>query len=423
MEKSRGNWRTILLAVGGAGGGLLAIGFATLLAVYAGFASLPGSFHNDPLTNLQAEVTASALILAGAILLIAGYYSIQRLRGREIPPANVQPLKLWQGIVLFIVWVGSAGLAEVLFKDDLLRWFTPPLYLVAIGTPVYFLARLAAGGLLHGTRQRMWGVFSTSMALGTSLAILAEGSLAILGLIGVGVYFGVHPGQMTQLRDFLNHLSTAPDVEQFLTTFSDWLTNPLTILVALLFFSGFTPFIEETAKSIAPWILFDRLDSPAQGFAIGALSGAGFGLLESLLASSAPDSSWATTLLVRGGSTMMHVMAAGITGWSIAAFRARRQARYLVGGYALAMFLHSLWNACVVMIVIGGVLTAAQVNAPDILGVLLIGFGIAVLGALLLSIPILLGMTNWRLRSRANSPDAPSSPVQAEPREESGGVE
>ena len=99
-----------------------------------------------------------------------------------------------------------------------------------------------------------------------------------------------------------------------------WLNNPLVFLLALLFFSGLTPVIEETAKSIAAWTVFDHLDSPAQGFVIGALSGAGFGLSESLLASATPDSSWAATLMIRGGSTMMHIMTASLTGWGIASF-------------------------------------------------------------------------------------------------------
>lgn len=399
MEKQNGDWRTILQAVGGVGGALLAFALAVLMAAYAGFSSLPGRFHSDAVTNLQAIITASGIALAGAVLLIAGTYSIQRLRGREIPLADLQPPKIWQGVALFVLWVGAAGLAEVFFNNDTLRWFTPPLYLLAIGTPVYFLIRLGTGGLLRGSRQRLWGAFSTGMALGTSIAILAEGGLAILGLLGVGLYYGFHPNQLAQLQNLANQLTNTPNLDQLLTTFSDLLTNPLTILIALLFFSGFTPFIEETAKSITAWILFDHLDSPAQGFAIGALSGAGFALLESLLASASPDPSWAVTLLVRGGSTMMHIMAAGITGWGIASFRAHRQARYLFGTYALAMFLHSLWNACVVLVVTGSAHTMVPSGTPDAFGVMLIGLGVAILVTLALAIPIVLGTVNWRLRT------------------------
>ncbi len=60
-------------------------------------------------------------------------------------------------------------------------------------------------------------------------------------------------------------------------------------MVALLFFSVFAPLVEETAKSLTAWTIFDHLSSPAQGFAIGALSGTGFGMVESLLASVQPD--------------------------------------------------------------------------------------------------------------------------------------
>src|ERR1700690_4511872 len=314
------DWRTVLLGISSLGGVLSAFLFAALIIVYTIIGLFDQGSANNIQTALQDVVIASGIALIGVVFLPSVYYSVQRLRGKEIPQAAPKLLKIWQGILLLFLWAGAAVLAQLLVDNDILKWFTPPLYLLAIGTPVYFLVRLASGGLNPGSRQRVWGVVATSIALGSTFAILIELMLVIVGLLVVAAYLGLHPELLAAARQITDQITNASNIDTVLNAVEPWLNNPLAFLLALLFFSGFAPVIEETAKSLAVWTVFDRLDSPAQGVVIGALSGAGFGLVESLLASATPDSSWGATLLVRGGSTMMHIMTASLTGWGIASF-------------------------------------------------------------------------------------------------------
>ena len=318
------DWRSILLGVASLAGALSAFALAGLMLLYALFGLIHPVPNLDSSMTLQAVVLASAILLTGAMSLPAAYYSLQRLRGAEIPEAAPKLLKAWQGLLLLLLWAGAALLAQLMVNNDVLRWFTPPLYLLAIATPVYLLVRLATGGLNAGSRQRLWGIPVASIALGTTSAIIAEAALMVIGLAAGAIYLGFHPEQLSVLRQIADRLANASNVESALNLVEPWLNNPLVVVLALLFFSVLTPVIEETAKSIATWAVFDHLGSPAQGFVIGALSGAGFGLVESLLASATPDASWAATLLVRGGSTMMHIMTASLTGWGIASFRTLR---------------------------------------------------------------------------------------------------
>jgi RsiW-degrading membrane proteinase PrsW (M82 family) len=325
------------------------------------------------------------------------------LRGEAIPAAAPKLLTIWQGILLLLLWAGAALLAQLLINSDILMWFTPPLYLLAIGTPVYFLVRLASGGLNAGSRQRIWGVVSTSIALGTTLSIITEMMLVIVGLVLVAGYIGLHPELLAAIKQITNQITNTSSIDAVLNAVGPWLNNPLVFLLALLFFSGFTPVIEETAKSIAVWTVFDHLDSPAQGFVIGALSGAGFGLFESLLASATPDSGWGATLMIRGGSTMMHIMTASLTGWGIASLHAGRtgggRVASVIVRYALAVCLHGLWNASVIMIAFGSLRMPPNMDAPDLVGKVLIFSGVSVLVILCLTIPLALGMINKRLRT------------------------
>ena len=403
MEKRGRDWRTILLGISGICGAVSAFSFAALIIVYTAFGLLRQNYPQDNQTTLQAVVVASAIVLIGVVFLPSGYYSIQRLRGEAIPAATPKLLTIWQGILLLFIWAGAALLAQLFIDNDILMWFTPPLYLLAIGTPVYFLVRLASGGLNGGSRQRMWGVISTSIALGTTLSIITEMMLVIVGLVLVAGYVGLHPELLAAIKQITDQIKNASSIDAVLNVVGPWLNNPLVFLLALLFFSGFTPVIEETAKSIAVWTVFDHLDSPAQGFIIGALSGAGFGLFESLLASATPDSGWGATLMIRGGSTMMHIMTASLTGWGIAALRAGRtrgrRAMRILPPYALAISLHSLWNASVIMITFGSLRISPNMDAPDLVGKVLIFSGVSVLVILCLAIPLALGMINKRLRT------------------------
>jgi RsiW-degrading membrane proteinase PrsW (M82 family) len=125
-------------------------------------------------------------------------------------------------------------------------------------------------------------------------AIVAELLLGVLALIGVGIYVAMHPEQLSIFQNLLRQLQNASDTEQMINLVSPWLSSPIVLLGALVFFAALSPIIEETAKSLTAWTLFDRLTSPAQGFAIGAISGAAFGLVESLLVSDSPGPGWST---------------------------------------------------------------------------------------------------------------------------------
>ena len=397
------DWRTILLGISSLGGALSAFTFAALIFVFAAFGLLRKDYpQNDPIT-LQDVVIASGIVFIGAVFLPAVYYSIQRLRGKEIPEAAPKLLKIWQGFLLLLLWAGSALLAQRLVDNDILKWFTPPLYLLAIGTPVFFLVRLASGGLNAGSRQRFWGVMVTSIALGAPLSAIAEGMLVIVGLVGAGAYLGLHPEQLAAFKQITDQITNASSIDVALNAIAPWLNNPLVFLLALLFFSGVAPVIEEIAKSLAAWTVFDHLDSPAQGFVVGALSGAGFGLFEGLLASATPDSSWATTLMIRGGSTMMHIMAASLTGWGIASLHAGRtdgrRVLHVIASYTLAIFMHGLWNAAAIMIVFGSLRVQSNTGAPDPIGMVLGFSGISVLIILCLAIPLALVIINKQLRT------------------------
>ncbi len=415
IQQRETDWRTILLATGAAGGAVLIFAGVAFLLVFNGLEGVRPTLAGAHRSALDLVVLCTALIVIAAVLIVALYYSIVKLSGRTIRPANPRLLKFGQALLLIVIWAAAAAGAGFLFDKPIIKWITPLLYALAIAIPVYFFVRLATGGLHPGSRQRLWGVLATGIELGIAPAIIAEVMLVFIAVIALVIYLAIQPGQLTAFEQLASELENAGDMQQVLNAISPWLTSPLTLLLALLFFSGLAPLIEETAKSLAVWSVFDRLSSPAQGFALGALSGAAFGLVESLLVSATPDSSWTLTLLVRGASTMMHIMAASLTGWGIGQFRVTHRWSRLLGMYFLAFALHGVWNGSVVAITFGSLHTASGSSGLDMAGGLLTFLGGSVLLLLCLMIPAGMWAINRRFRSVAEPAAAPGqSGVAAE---------
>ena len=404
MQTRSRDWRTIVLAIVNIFGAVTTLGAAALAVIYNALQPAFQLSTSSDTAPFEVNLLASTLALVSVLFIPAAYYNIREILQKDIPAASPKPLFVWQGVLLVAAWIASAVLAQFFFNTENVKWLSLPFYLLSIVLPAYFLLRLATGGLSAGSRLRVWSLLSTGMMLGTSFAVVIEIGLVILGLAGVGVYLFIHPEQVMAFQQIADKLINASTLDDMMAAAGPLLSSPLTILVALLFFSGFTPLIEETAKSLTVWLIFNRLDSPAQGFVAGALSGAGFGLLESLLASATPDASWSATLLVRGMSTMMHILAASLTGWGIASYRTNKNLFRLIGMYVLAMTLHGLWNASVVIIFFGGMRVTTNSNSLDPLGLIMVSFSALTLILLCLALPVSMGIFNRILKGKVPLP-------------------
>jgi RsiW-degrading membrane proteinase PrsW (M82 family) len=117
------------------------------------------------------------------------------------------------------------------------------------------------------------------------------------------------------------------------------------VVSAFGFIAVLVPLIEELLKPLAVWLFASTLDSPAQGFLFGALSGAAFALFESLNASADASTTWAVIIGGRIGTGILHITASAFVGLGIGyAFKEKRYG-LLLACYGAAVFAHSLWNA------------------------------------------------------------------------------
>jgi hypothetical protein len=412
ISPERHDWRIILLAVVGGFGALLCLALA---AATAGYTILQAWLPPLATNRSSIEDVAGAFMLSGGMILIAGVListllaAIETLQGRADREFVSNPLRWWVVLSWIVVWLGASALAQFLHDRESGTWAIPVLQLLAIAGPIYVLARLAIAGIRGGTRLRLWGSVTSGMLLGTGVAAAVEVVLLLGGIAVGGIYLIANPRQMIALQHLVSQLVRAAEAEESLEVLGPVLSSPLALVLVLAAVALAAPLVEELAKSVPVWAQHDRLSKGADGFWAGALSGAGFAVLEGIMISPDANEGMALILVLRAGSSLMHIVASGLAGWGIAVFRGTGRVNRLLAGYAAGMGVHALWNAVVVAIGYGAIRSTYADAQPDPVGLILSAGGVMILVALIGFLPIALISLNLMFRDR----DASSAMMQS----------
>jgi hypothetical protein len=228
-----------------------------------------------------------------------------------------------------------------------LNWiFLPVLTVLAIVAPIWLLFGIASKGLELGPRWRFFSIFSLSMTVAPFVMVVLEVLVLVFIIIAGSVYVAVtQPGLVGELQALTELLNESMDEEAMFAMIAPYLTNPILIATGIGYIALIVPLIEELFKPLAVWLFARKIETPAQGFALGVLSGAAFALVESLNASSDGTTTWAIIVTTRTGTSVLHMLTSGLVGWGIAsAFGERRIGRFFAA-YASAVLIHGIWNA------------------------------------------------------------------------------
>ena len=106
--------------------------------------------------------------------------------------------------------------------------------------------------------------------------------------------------------------------------------------------------------------------TPGLGFVAGVLSGGGFALFENLTLSATSGVEWALVVSSRIGTSIIHIITTGLTGWALASAWSQKKYPRLIASYFIAVAIHALWNGLVILSIVPVLLPDLQ-NYPDIL--------------------------------------------------------
>ena len=375
--------------------GLWGISLVILLAVIGSLLT------GDMLSATALIMNAAGTAFAGLLLIPSAGYAIFRLLDRPAPFHLRLRRPSW--VILALPPILLLGyLAAKTQVTSLL--FLPVLHVVAAAISVGWLLALGLKGISVGPPQRAWGIFGMGLVAAPFLSLVAE--LAALLSFGV-LYLLINPGLLDNFLE-LSQSMALHSPEALFDQLEPYLMQPSSLYIVLAFGALVVPLVEELFKPVGVWLLFGRKPSAVQGFAAGLLSGAGYALFENFSLGASAGEDWAMVLSARIGTSLIHILTAGLMGWALSLAWTEKRYLRLALSYLAAVAIHAMWNGTVI-IAAAAELFGTQVSLPDIIYTLSAGapviFGVLIMGCFML----LFGF-NATLR-RAIIPPATLQPV------------
>ncbi len=325
---------------------LLLLGIGLLMGV-----AVLGSFFTGEEVKAGQTVFLIAFGFEGIVLLAAAFFSFQKFL-RE--PSVDRDMFIWIPnwlIAGFAIAAGGSILIGYLISDlKTVDWlFLPILTIPAVVLPLGVFLAVGTKKLPFSTRWQTWNVLGLGMTLAPFLLFILEIIVGLVILFIIVAYIMTQPELAAEMQNLSRQIRVlGRESEGALELLSPFLTKPAVIITALLYMAVLVPAIEELFKPLGVWFFAGKLETQAQGFTLGALSGAGYALIETS-AVSGQTADWASLLFTRTGTGLLHITTSALMGAAIVlAWRERRYLRF-VRTYFLAVLLHGVWNALAVL--------------------------------------------------------------------------
>jgi hypothetical protein len=289
--------------------------------------------------------TVTILFLSALLGLVAVLSFMRFLNKPAVDVAVSTSLRGWH-VAGGVIGGGLALLLGQLIQENTsVNWLILPVLTVpAVMLPIWILTSLGARDLSLGTRWRAGSVLGLSLTITPFILFVLEIVVLIVIFILVIIYAVGNPQVVAEFERLSSQfMFLDPESDEALRILMPYLVKPAVIVPVAILFSIIIPLLEELLKPLAVWLLINRLDSAGQGFALGALSGAGFAIIETFNVSG-QAAEWGGLLFTRIGTGLLHITTSALMGGAIyLAFRKRRYLS-LFATYSLVVLLHGLWN-------------------------------------------------------------------------------
>lgn len=351
----------------------------------------------------QQTIIITVSAFQALILTVAAFVSIQRFRQSSFAEQDSSfTVSTWQIVISLILTSVALIIGYWIVQGEIANWLLLPiLTLPAVVLPLFVLLGLGIRGIPLGTRWQSWNTFGLAMTLAPFILVFLELFALLVILVIVVVVLLSQPGFETTIQQLSRQMEVLdPQSKAAQDLIAPYLLKPGVIILALLYFAMIVPMLEELLKPLGVWFFAKRLSSPAQGFALGALSGSAYGLIETL-GVSAQTADWSTLLLTRIGTGTLHITTSALMGAAIVyAVRERRYLRLLFT-YALSVSLHGLWNTLAIFFAFATISEYFELEHPLRAWTLPLNIGMAVFAVVLCGILV---WSNRRVKSTLPQP-------------------
>lgn len=395
---------------------VIAVVLFMLAALGFGIVSIMGLVKNGP-DPAGSMIGAISTAFEGILLGVVAWFILQKTRGRVEADQPFQlPFSGWH-ILAMLVLGGIAlmlGAAVSYLEIKFLSWVVLPLLtLFLIVPPIWVFLGLGTRKLDFGPRWQALGIFGLGMTIGPLIMIVLETVLLVIVAVLIVIVIAQEPGKLQELTQLASILRNETDPERMLQMLEPYVFNPTVLKLVIGYIALAVPMIEELLKPLGVWLFARQIQKPAQGFALGLLSGAAYALVESLGASGQGDTSWSVVVAVRAGTSLLHITTTGLMGWAIiAAFHQGRWGR-LLGTYLTVILIHGIWNGSAIG---AGLAVTSDIARNTSWSISILPAALCGLMVLLFGMIGLLLASNQRARKLSATTEAPQVQSETEAR-------
>lgn len=348
MQTNKTHWPSLLTLI------VLGIGaaFVLLISFGLGVNSIIGLF-TDGVDPAGGMISSFAFGFEFIILILSFWFILQKTMGRDQADQSLKlPFAGWQIIAGINIVIFAAVIGGIIAYTEIawLNWIIlPASTILVIVPPIWMLFGVGTNGIDLGPRWRFFSVLGLGMTVGPMLMIILEIILLVVIILAGFIYLAVQkPDLFQEIINLTQQLQNETNPDFILNSVAPYVANSAVIATLLGYIAFLVPMIEELLKPLAVWIFAKKIESPAQGFAMGMLSGGAFALLESLNASGDGSVSWPIIVSIRAGTSLLHMTASGLVGWGIVSAFQEKKAGHFFAAYFSAVAIHGIWNACAV---------------------------------------------------------------------------
>lgn len=325
-------------------------GIGIILALVGVFQFFEGGMREE--FDLSFLLIAAGMGLLGGLMLLAAYFSLMGLLGRNV---NLPSWASWKnaGKTIWLIPVIFSLGYFVAINPEVAWFLLPPLHVIAVGLPILWFLSIGGRNLAGGTPQSLLGVFSVALVLVPIIVLLLEIVIGAIFLAIIIALLAEQPGFMDGLIQLVETIrnSPIPTPEIMFPFFETYLVQSPVILIGLFFIGVMVPIVEEFFKPIGLFFLNGRNLTPMKGFVAGMLSGAAFALFETMF-QVVQGHEWILLVGGRMGTSLVHIVTTGIVGWGYAFFMLERRFLRLAVHYLVAVIIHAIWNGMTTIFIV-----------------------------------------------------------------------
>lgn len=345
MKSSRTHLPSLLTSLTFVLGSVILIGIGLIAGVTALLA-----YMIDRSVEVPSIIFSFVYGFEGLLVGVAAFFAILKFIQKPYADQTTSTrLTIWNlllggSIVTVVLMIGNWANERASINWILL----PVLTIPAVAVPIWLLIKFGAQKLPLGPRWQTWSMLGLGMTLAPLLIIIFE-TMALIAIgILIVIYLIAQPDRASRLLNLSQQMmQIQPDSPEMINALRPFITHPITIILIFMFFSIIVPILEEMIKPLGLWLFGKKTESVAQGFAFGALCGAGYALAETY-GVSGQVAQWSTIVVMRIGTGLLHITASAIMGAGITAALRHKRYLFLLGSYMLSVLLHGSWNAATI---------------------------------------------------------------------------